>query len=113
MKRIFFLTGAILWLTACNADRAGSGGNPAQDSVAPYSSGKGYTNDHGTGGPGGTTDPMNGAGPQQLNNGGSTATDSLRTLPNTDTAANRRTEPMQSAGSGANGQKSGESNQRH
>lgn len=100
MKRIFFLGALALSFAACNADRAGSGGNPSQDSVVPYSSGKGYTNDHGIGGPKGTTDPMNGGGPQQLNNGGSTATDTLKTLPNTDSAANRRTPAMQNAGGG-------------
>jgi len=101
MKRVFILSGLAVWLVACNANRSGSGGNPAQDSVTPAAEGKGYTNDVGKGGTtGGSTDPANGGGPQQLNNSGSQKKNSLGTLPNTDSAADRRTPAMQAAGSG-------------
>lgn len=100
MKRILFLSAVAISLAACNANQSGTGGNPAQDSVTPATEGKGYSNDAGSGGTkGGSSDPMNGGGPQTLNSpaGGG---DSMAVAPNTDTAANKRTPAMQKAGGG-------------
>lgn len=99
MKKVFLLSATLITLAACNANQSGTGGNPAQDSVAPAAEGKGYTEDKGTGGTkGGSTDPMNGGGPQTVNTAKSA--DSLTVQPNTDTAANKRTPAMQKAGAG-------------
>ena len=100
MKKIFFLGGLALCLAACNAHDSGTGGNPSQDSVVPATEGKGFTEDKGSGGTkGGSTDPMNGGGPQTLNNK-DTSSGNLTVAPNTDTAANKRTPAMQKAGEG-------------
>lgn len=83
------MSGFAFCLLSCNSDNAGTGGNPATDSVAPAPNG--YSEDKGSGqNKGGSTDPMNGGGPQTLNNASPTG-DSLDVMPNTDTAANRRT----------------------
>ena len=100
MKKIFLSIATILTLAACNSNRSGTGGNPAQDSVVPATEGKGFTEDAGTGGTkGGSTDPMNGGGPQTIKEakGGG---DTLTVAPNTDSAANKRTPAMQKAGAG-------------
>ncbi len=100
MKRIFFFGAMALVLAACNANQSGTGGNPSQDSVVPVTEGKGFTNDAGSGGTkGGSTDPMNGGGPQTLNNK-DTSGANMTVAPNTDTAANKRTPAMQKAGEG-------------
>lgn len=93
MKRVFLLGGFAFWLMACNSDRAGTGGNPARDSVVPTLGG--HSDDKGDGqNKGGSSDPMNGGGPQTLNHQPQ-GDDSLNVVPNTDTAANRRTPAMQ------------------
>ena len=102
MKRILLLGGFALCLSACNSDRAGTGGNPANDSVVPTVGG--HSEDKGDGrNKGVSSAPMNGAGPQTLNNqtGGG---DSLTVVANTDTAANRRTPAMQKASEKSKGQ---------
>ncbi|HVF95991.1 MAG TPA: hypothetical protein VM871_01645 [Flavisolibacter sp.] len=89
MKRILILSGFALWMMSCNSNSAGTGGNPAEDSVVPAAGG--HSADKGSGrNSGGSSDPMNGGGPQQLNNRLQTG-DSLAIAPNTDSAANKRT----------------------